>query len=161
MSGASAAPGEALESQSLEEVVKKRRAKREPVRKVGKIIAGASGTVTDCEFHDESAHGVLAVTATPLPVPERVMIKLNNGALKLATRRWTNGSKIGFEFDKIPEGAEPSRQLLRHVKEILENKGPDEAIHVLRASRFFNSSALRYAAEDVEAAQRRFAALLK
>ncbi len=159
MSGRSTGPAPA--AQAPEARGKSRRARRLPVLKGAKIISGFAGAVTDCQIQDESPFGVLAVTEAPLAVPERVTIKLGNGALILAVRRWENGNKIGFEFAEIPQGAEPDRRQMRHVKEILEKQGLHEAIHVLRASRFFNSNALRHAAEDVEAAQRRLEALLK
>ncbi len=140
---------------------KTRRARRQAVLKDAKIISGPSGAVTDCLIQDESPFGVLAVIETPVAVPERVIIKLSTGALIVAVRRWEDGNKIGFEFAEIPPDAEPGRQQMRHVRGILETQGLHEAIHVLRASRFFNSDALRHAAEDVEAAQRRLEALLK
>lgn len=129
--------------------------------KGAKIISGAADAVTECIIRDESPFGVLAVTDQPVALPERVTIKLNSGALLLAVRRWENGNKIGFEFAEIPPDAEPNRQQMRHVRGVLEAQGLHEAIHVLRASRFFNNNALRHAAEDVEAAQRRLEALLK
>jgi len=138
-----------------------RRVKRNAVTKEAKIIAGALDAVSDCVIKDESPLGVLAVVDTPVQVPERVTIKLENGALILAVRRWGSDNKIGFEFVEVPPDAEPNRQQIRHVRSILENEGVHEAIHVMRASRFFNSAALRHAAEEVEAAQRRLEALLK
>lgn len=159
MTSASAPPAEI--AQAPEARPKTRRARRQPVLKAAKIISGAAGAVTECQIQDESPFGVLAVTGAPVAVPERVTIKLSTGALVLAVRRWENGNKIGFEFAEIPPDAEPNRQQMRHVREILETQGLAEAIHVLRASRFFNSKALRHAAEDVEAAQRRLEALLK
>lgn len=160
MSVASAPPGEAA-PQAPEARAKTRRAARHAVLKEAKIISGSAGAVTACHIQDETPFGVLAVTETPVTVPERVTIKLGTGALILAVRRWENGNKIGFEFAEIPPDAAPNRQHMRHVREILETEGLDEAIHVLRSSRFFNSTALRHAAEDVEAAQRRLEALLK
>jgi hypothetical protein len=159
MSGAPAEPGETAQDAATRP--KTRRARRQPVLKGAKIISGPSDAVTECQIHDESPFGVLAVTGSAVAVPERVTIKLSTGALVLAVRRWENGNKIGFEFAEIPPDAEPNRQQMRHVREILETQGLPEAIHVLRASRFFNNTALRHAAEDVEAAQRRLEALLK
>jgi len=158
MSGGATGQGEAAQTHAPQP---KRRAKREAVLKEAKIIAGATDAVIECQIQDESPLGVLAVVDAPLALPDRVTIQLASGALIQAARRWKSDTKIGFEFVEVPPDAEPSRQQIRHVRSVLETKGVHEAIYVMRASRFFNSDALRHAAEEVEAAQLRLEALLK
>ena len=74
-----------------------RRRARSRVIKSAKILFG--GSVIDCVVQDVSVGGAKVRTPTPVVVPEKVVLQFLGGAAFSATRRWSRGLQIGFDFE--------------------------------------------------------------
>jgi hypothetical protein len=114
----------------------------------------------DCLVLNESAGGVMVDLGTMVTLPYDMTIQFSNGASFPAQRRWAEGTKAGLAFTGSQIIREDSAQRMRNMAEILQSQGLAATIETLRMARFFDNSALRQAAEEAEAAQARFKALL-
>jgi hypothetical protein len=74
----------------------KRQDKREMVIKSAKLVFGDS--VIDCVVQNFSASGARVRTASIVPVPEQVSLRLGDGRVFPARRCWSRGMQIGLTF---------------------------------------------------------------
>ena len=70
----------------------------------------ASTTALICTTLDLSVTGARLCLPEAAEFPQRVLLRLHDGAVRIARRRWQRGTQVGVEFDgQYPEGALLSR----------------------------------------------------
>jgi len=148
-----------LGDMTLGDATNKRITARDTVFKGAQIIFRDS--VTDCVVLNISTTGARVRTATVVPVPEQVTLRLRGGTIIPALRRWTKGMDIGLEFAGAMSLVEEGAMRARAILEILRVNSLHIAIEHLRAERFFDDPELEAAAEDAEGAHARLEAVLK
>ena len=118
----------------------RRLAVRQTVLKSAKIIFGQS--VVDCRVVNVSNIGVQVRTDVMIPVPERVTLRFNGGAIYAAIQRWALGTEIGFAFDGTPVLAADAVEMAWRAHELVRKATIGEPLQLLRVERFFDDPAL-------------------
>jgi hypothetical protein len=80
----------------------RRRVRRNYLIKRAHIVFG--GTSLDGVALDLSLVGARIFLPTPSEVPERVILRLPDGDVRPAHRRWQRGAEVGFEFISRRDG---------------------------------------------------------
>jgi PilZ domain-containing protein len=120
-----------------------------------------SGAAMDCIVENMSDGGARVRFGAPVPLPEAVALRFNDGTSYPARRRWAHGEAAGLEFSGSGPAAEAERRhLAAAVQDAVAATDPAEAMHLLRQVWFFGDESLRRAAEALELAQARFVAAL-
>jgi hypothetical protein len=138
----------------------RRRHVREKVLKAAKIIFGGGDSVYNCLVLDESPDGVFVDVGGASVLPAEVTIQFNSGATFRAVRRWSTGTRIGFQFVGPQIISQETAGRMQAVAEILRNHGMGAAMQTLRVAQFFDNMELRRIAETAETEHRRLEAAL-
>jgi hypothetical protein len=141
-----------------DDTANKRDAAREAVLKGAQIRFHDS--VADCVVLNISTKGARVRTASVMPLPEQVTLRLRGGATISALCRWTQGTVIGLEFVGALSFAEERAIRAREILEVLRGDGLHSAIEHLRTENFFDDPELAQASENAEAAHQRLEAVL-
>jgi hypothetical protein len=141
--------------------VERRRVKRERVIKGGRLVFGFGGSTVACRILNESPFGLLAETESMTELPDQLAVKLDDGAIFHAVRRWALGNQIGLERVGEQMTDEATHTRMRSILDILERHGLDAAMGILRADRFFGDASLREAAEAADEAVARLKTVLQ
>jgi hypothetical protein len=141
-------------------MIERRRSVRVPVLKGAKIIFAGGHSMYNCLVMDESAEGAFVDLGQVVPIPDEVIMQFTSGATYRAQRRWSKGTKMGFEFigGQIISHETASRLVV--IRDILKNHGLPAAMKTLRSANFFDNLDLRKTAEEAEASQNRLDAAL-
>ena len=59
----------------------------------------AANATLDCAAFDLSVTGARLCLFEPTEFPQRVLLRLHDGVVRIARRRWQRGVQIGVEFD--------------------------------------------------------------
>lgn len=137
----------------------KRRSNRNSMLKRAQIVSGTS--LFDCHIIDSNDTGVRVRTASPLPLPEKLILRLPDGLALAVERRWSSGTEVGLEF--VPDGRNDAVVAARAqaIYAVLAGGRVTDAVRELSESRFFGDPLLRRAAFEVEAARARLADILQ
>jgi hypothetical protein len=138
----------------------RRKHARERVLKAAKIIFGGGDSVFNCLVLDESPDGIFVDLGAIVALPPEVTVQYGSGAAFRAQRRWSTGSKVGFQFIGPQIITHETARRMQVVAEIMKNHGLPAAMQTLRVAQFFDNAELRRAAEAAEAATRRLDAVL-
>ncbi|MBI0539260.1 hypothetical protein D9599_27400 [Roseomonas sp. KE2513] len=76
--------------------MERRAASRHLMIKGAQIVCG--GTSLNCAAFDLSVAGTRLCLLEYAEIPERVLLKLPGGAVRVARRCWQRGVEVGFEF---------------------------------------------------------------
>lgn len=137
----------------------KRREARKAFLKRAQVVFDGAGI--DCIVENMSGSGARVRFNTPMPLPEVLALRFNDGTSYPARRRWAHGELAGLEFyGESPEAEAERRHLARAVQEAVAAADLTEALHLLRNVWFFGDEDLRRAAEAVELARVRFVSAL-
>lgn len=143
-------------------LAERRNTMRMPVIKSAKIVTG--GTVNqsayNCLVLDESPSGVLVDMGAVFELPEEMDLHMTGGASYHARRCWAVGTKLGLAFIGAQMLSAESVEKLAQLGREMPARGLPATMTALRAQRFFDSDALRCAAEAAEAAYHRLEAML-
>jgi hypothetical protein len=140
--------------------VDRRKHVREKVLKAAKIIFGGGDSIYNCLVLDESPEGIFVDMGAIVALPPEVTIQFNSGAAFRAVRRWSTGSKIGFQFVGPQIINHETARRMQLVSDIMKNHGLPAAMQTLRVAQYFDNMELRRAAEAAEAATSRLDAVL-
>jgi PilZ domain len=134
---------------------------RDRMVKRAKVTFG--NAMFDCLVLDISVGGARISFATPVPIPETVALRLHDGSIYPARRRWARGTEMGLEFTgaAVASGDEGQVRHARAAMEAVVVADPSGWMKTLRAERFFGDETLHQAAEAAEAAHQRLAAALR
>lgn len=138
----------------------RRRHVREKVLKAAKIICGGGDSIFNCLVLDESPEGIFVDMGGAYTLPAEVTIQFNSGAAFRAVRRWSTGTRIGFQFVGPQIVDHETANRMQAVAEILRNHGMAAAMQTLRVAQYFDNLELRRVAETAEAEYRRLEAAL-
>lgn len=138
----------------------RRRHAREKVLKAAKVVFGGGDSVLNCLVLDESPEGIFVDMGAVVSLPSEVTIQFSTGAAFRAVRRWTTGSKIGFQFAGPQIISHETARRMQIVADIMNNHGLPAAMQTLRVAQYFDNVELRRTAEAAEAAMRRLDAVL-
>jgi hypothetical protein len=138
----------------------RRRQYRERVLKAAKIVFGGGDSVLNCLVLDESPEGIFVDMGAVVALPPEVTIQFSSGAAFRAQRRWTSGTKVGFQFVGPQIISHETAQRMQVVADIMNNHGLAAAMQTLRVAQYFDNVELRRTAEAAEAAMRRLDAVL-
>jgi hypothetical protein len=141
-------------------MIERRKSVRTPVLKGAKVIFAGGHSIYNCLVMDESTDGAFVDMGQVVPIPDEVILQFGSGATFRAQRRWSTGTKIGFEFIGGQIISQETASRLVVIRDILKNHGLAAAMKTLRAANFFDNTDLRKTAEDAEAAQNRLDAAL-
>jgi hypothetical protein len=141
-------------------MIERRRSVRVPVLKGAKIIFSGGHSMYNCLVMDESAEGAFVDMGQVAPIPDEVILQFTSGATFRAQRRWSKGTKIGFEFIGGQIISQETASRLVVIRDILKNHGLPAVMKTLRSANFFDNVELRKTAEEAEAAQNRLDAAL-
>jgi hypothetical protein len=130
----------------------KRSSIRQFVLKGAKIVFNQS--VVDCLVVSVSETGVRVRTGAIMPIPDKVTLWFNGGAVFSAERRWTRDTEIGFALDGTASLPEEAAQTAWQIYEMVRATSIEEPIKLLQISRFFDDLALQKMAEQAEAGLR-------
>jgi hypothetical protein len=130
----------------------RRKHARTRVLKAAKVITPGGHSVFNCLVLDESEEGVFVDLGGVIPIPDAVTIQFASGAAFPAIRRWSAGTKCGFEFSGPQLISHETASRMNVVAEILTNHGISAACEALSRSEFFNNDELRKIAEDAHLA---------
>ncbi len=155
MNGLRASP----DQQAAEPFSDSRRRTRSRVIKSAKILF--AGSVIDCVVQDVSVGGAKVRTPTPVAVPEKVVLQVLGGAAFSATRRWSRGLQIGFDFEDVTPLDGHAGVQAATALDALPSKGLARAMEVLERAGFFDDPDLHEAARQAEAAYSRFETALR
>jgi hypothetical protein len=155
---ASAASAEAAEAERVQ--VERRKHVREKVLKAAKIIFGGGDSIFNCLVLDESPEGIFADLGAVVALPPEVTIQFSTGATFRAMRRWTSGTRVGFQFVGPQLVSHETARRMQMVADILHNHGMTAAMQTLRVAQFFDNIELRNTAEAAEAATKRLESVL-
>jgi len=133
----------------------RRKHARERVLKAAKIIFGGGDSVFNCLVLDESPEGIFVDLGAVVALPPEVTVQYGTGAAFRAQRRWSTGTKVGFQFVGPQIISHETARRMQLVAEIMQNHGLPAAMQTLRVAQFFDNTELRRAAEAAEAAARR------
>jgi len=133
---------------------------REKVLRAAKIVFGGGDSIYNCLVLDESPGGIFVDMGAVVALPPEVTIQFSSGAAFRAQRRWTTGSKVGFQFVGPQIISHETARRMQIVADILTNHGLPAAMQTLRVAQFFDNVELRRTAEAAEAAMRRLDAVL-
>jgi hypothetical protein len=86
---------------------------RKSMLKGAKLLFNES--VVDCLVLNISETGARVRTAAVVPIPDRIRLRLNDGATFSAAVRWTRGMEFGVAFDGPASLPEESARLAWHV----------------------------------------------
>ena len=78
------------------QLVERRRTARSRMIKAAQVVSG--GSSLDCVVFDLSATGARLCCQTSAEIPDLVILRLPDGTLRPARRRWQRGAEGGFEF---------------------------------------------------------------
>jgi hypothetical protein len=134
---------------------------REKVLKGAKIIFGGGDSIYNCLVLDESPDGIFVDMGAVVALPAEVMVQFSSGAMFRAVRRWSTGSRIGFQFVGAQIVSHEMAKRLNLVADILQDHGLTAAMQTLRVAQFFDNVELRRAAEEAETAYRRLKTMLE
>jgi PilZ domain len=139
----------------------KRGIRRDRVVKRAQVTFGNS--VLDCIVLDISIAGARISFANPVPIPEAVALRLHDGSIYPARRRWARGTDMGLEFIglSVADGNEGQLRQAAAAMQAVLVADPSGWLRILRAERYFGDETLRRAAEAAEAAHKRLAAALQ
>jgi hypothetical protein len=138
----------------------RRRHVREKVLKAAKIIFGGGDSIFNCLVLDESPDGVFVDLGGAYTLPAEVTIQFSSGAAFRAVRRWSTGTRVGFEFVGKQIVDHETANRMQAVAEILRNHGIAAAMQTLRVAQYFDNLELRRVAETAEIEYRRLEAAL-
>jgi len=138
----------------------RRRHAREKVLRAAKVIFGGGDSIYNCLVLDESPEGVFVDMGAVVSLPPEVTVQFSTGATFRAARRWSTGSRIGFQFVGPQIITHEMAQRMKVVADILEHHGMAAAMQTLRVAQFFDNAELRRAAEAADAAVRRLELML-
>lgn len=133
---------------------------REKVLKAAKIIFGGGDSVFNCLVLDETPEGIFVDMGSVVALPPEVTVQYGSGAAFRAQRRWSTGTKVGFQFVGQQIISHETARRMQVVSEIMKNHGLPAAMQTLRVAQFFDNAELRRAAEAAESAARRLDAAL-
>jgi hypothetical protein len=68
--------------------------------RMGQFLLG--GARQDCVVLDVSQSGARVHLVAPGEAPEAVFLRLPDGAVRMARRRWQRDEDVGFEFLDVP-----------------------------------------------------------
>jgi hypothetical protein len=145
---------------SLANPADRRRHSREKVLKAAKIIFGGGTSIYNCLVLDESPEGIFVDLGAVVSMPAEVTVQFSSGATFRAMRRWSSGSRMGFQFVGPQVVTHETAKRMQVVSEILRDHGLTAAMQTLRVAEFFDNVELRRHAEMAEVAQRRLEAAL-
>jgi hypothetical protein len=149
------APAPLAEDASAASHADRRKHARERVLKAAKIIFGGGDSVFNCLVLDESPEGIFVDLGAVVALPPEVTVQYGSGAAFRAQRRWSTGTKVGFQFVGAQIISHETARRMQLVAEIMQNHGLPAAMQTLRVAQFFDNTELRRAAESAEAAARR------
>jgi hypothetical protein len=138
----------------------RRRHAREKVLRAAKVIFGSGDSIYNCLVLDESQEGIFVDMGAVVSLPPEVTVQFSTGAAFRAARRWSTGSKVGFQFVGPQIITHEMAQRMQVVAEILQNHGMTAAMQTLRVAQFFDNAELRRAAEAADTAMKRLEMLL-
>jgi len=138
----------------------RRRETREKVLRAAKVIFGGGDSIYNCLVLDESKEGVFVDMGAVVSLPPEVTVQFGTGAAFRAARRWSTGSKIGFQFVGPQIITHEMAQRMKVVSEILQNHGMAAAMQTLRVAQFFDNAELRRAADAADTAVKRLEMIL-
>lgn len=138
-----------------------RGAPRNRVLKGAQVVFG--NAVFDCVVLNISVSGARVSFSAPIVVPEVVALRLRDGSIYPASRRWTQGLEMGLEFiGRIGVSHDEGRiRRAWAALEAVQAADPIAWLEILRAERFFGDETLHRAAEAAEAAHMRLDAALR
>lgn len=137
----------------------KRDSRRQSVLKTAKILWDAS--VVDCLVVEQSTTGVRVSMSIPMTVPDQVTIHFGGGAVRPATRQWTRGTEIGFEFAGSAGLDTVATSEALAILVGLHGTGLNDIFDRLAAFRFFDDAELGSTALAAQAAIQRLEAALQ
>ena len=127
--------------------------KRRGVIKRANIIFNDS--IVDCLLVDVSDTGARVRLASVVPIPAQVTLRFTEGAMFLASLRWTRGHEVGFLFEGPASLPQEASRLAWRVFDIVRKISVAEPMRLLSSANFFGDIALHRAAEEAEASLRR------
>ncbi len=157
---AGAAPAGAPAQDNERGYVERRKHVREKVLKAAKIIFGGGDSIFNCLVLDESPDGIFADLGAVVALPPEVTIQFSTGATFRAMRRWSSGTRVGFQFVGPQLVSHETARRMKLVADILQNHGMTAAMQTLRVAQYFDNIELRTTAEAAEAATKRLETVL-
>lgn len=122
------------------------------------VLKGAkmlfSDSIVDCLVINISEVGARVRTAAIMPIPERITLRLSDGATFTAVRRWARGTETGLSFEGIASLPDETAQVAWRVYEAIRAISIQEPLRLLEAAGFFGDFALQTVAEQAEAGLR-------
>jgi len=139
----------------------RRKHPRARVLKAAKVITQGGNSVFNCLVLDESKEGVFVDLGGMMQIPDEVTIQFASGATLPAIRRWSAGTKCGFEFSGPQIISHETAHRMNTIADILDAHGIQAAFETLRKSDFFDNEDLRQAAESAYFAHAKLEATLR
>lgn len=125
---------------------------RQSVLKGAKMLFNDS--IIDCLVISVSEVGARVRTAAIMPVPDRIILRLSDGATFTAVRRWTQGMETGFSFEGVASLPDETLQIAWRIYEVIRAATIRDSLRLLEAASFFGDLALQNVAEQAEAGLR-------